>query len=226
VRNAAVSLFNGLGNEETEGFVVDRKRPPARSWQKPKDRGSDWCKMGRCDYDVAVVACLCYLATVRETHWVTSDGSGHNFLDGLGLAQKALPCYANLLDIPRGALEADRWCAPHLHHLTERYSFDFCIDGKAYIRDLRKGTHYCFPTHREAAAWALRHKGVVDVIGFIDPQRRAALKMQQEDLFRVKIAQAKAEGRAQSPPAFVRTSDFPKDWSGAPTLSDILALAN
>jgi hypothetical protein len=43
---------------------------------------------------------------------VGSDGHGKDFLDGLAEARRALPRYANILDIPMGILQDDRWCVP------------------------------------------------------------------------------------------------------------------
>src|SRR5579863_3290890 len=97
--------FNGVGEDHYETFVV---------WRKPR-RGEEsiGCKTARKPYDLAVTAALCYLATVEPAVFrVTSDGHGREWLDGLAEARRALPRYANQLDIPMGILKADRWCPP------------------------------------------------------------------------------------------------------------------
>jgi hypothetical protein len=153
--------FNGVGDDSHETFCLNRVRPPKEEWEP--GRGWDFCRTARKPYDLAVTAALCYLATVPDpaSHTVSSDGTGRDFLDGLAEARLALPRYANILDIPRGILEDDRWHGPWIHHFSELYHFNFCVDGKAYIRRLDNGACYCFPTQAEAAQWCIAHKDVL-----------------------------------------------------------------
>ena len=90
------------------------------------------------------------VATVPDpaSHHLSSDGHGRDWLDGLAVARRALPRYANILDIPMGILEDDRWCPPWPHLFTNQYDFRFCVDGKAYVRHLKTSASYCFPDHK------------------------------------------------------------------------------
>ncbi len=94
--------FNGLEDECCETFVFWQNRKPLSAWQKPKQRGWDFCKTGRAPYDVAVVACLCYLESVfPEKFSASSDGRSKDWQDGLGLARRALPRLGNVLKLPK-----------------------------------------------------------------------------------------------------------------------------
>jgi hypothetical protein len=141
-------------------------------------------KTARKPYDLAVTVALCYLATVPDpaSHHVSSDGHGRDFLDGLAEARRALRRYANVIDIPMGILEDDRWCPPWPHLFTNQYDFRFCVDGKAYVRHLKTSASYCFPDHKEAAEFMLKNRGVLDATGFLDEKRRTSLKRQQNAL--------------------------------------------
>ena len=101
--------FNGAGDDAHETFCLRRVRSKKEEWQDR--RGQDFCKTAHKPYDLAVTAALCYLASVADpvSHSVSSDGHGCDFLDGLAEARRALPRYANILDIPRGILQRDRW---------------------------------------------------------------------------------------------------------------------
>lgn len=157
--------FNGVGpdnDHETFGIV-------------PTIDGPAWafCKTARKPYDVAVAACLCYLSTCLEpaAYTVSSDGNGSDFIEGLEVARKALPRKANILDIPRGVMESDRWTGPWLSVDPEStgYSVHFCINGKAYVERQRCGRTslfnaakpaevYCFPTHLALGEFLEQHK--------------------------------------------------------------------
>jgi hypothetical protein len=202
--------FNGVGNDSHETFCLNRVRPPKEAWQQ--HCGGNFCKTARKPYDLAVTAALCYLATVPDpaSHTVSSDGKGRDFLDGLAEARLALPRYANILDIPRSILEDDRWHGPWLHHFSELYHFNFCVDGKAYIRHLDNGPCYCFPTHAEAAQWCLDHKDILDATGFFDDRRRKQLARDQNKLFKAMVDSAESLGRTQQPPAYVRPGEIPE----------------
>lgn len=160
-------LFNGVGDDSHETFVLYRRRPAKEPWQRR--RGGDFCKTARKPYDLAVTAMLCYLATVpgntelfeRPAFSVHSDGHGSEWLAGLAAARRALPRYANILDIPRDILKADRWCMPWVH--TEQasgYAVNFCVDGKGYVWQRKSDTWCCFPSHVALAAFLDRTRQV------------------------------------------------------------------
>jgi hypothetical protein len=206
--------FNGVGDDSHETFCVYRKR---RAPEYPGDiRGGDFCKTARKPYDLAVTAALCYLATVPDpaSHTVSSDGEGRDFLDGLAEARRALPRYANILDIPMDILRDDRWHGPWIHHFSQRYRFGFCVDGKAYIGEfgskLNGARYYCFPTQAEAARWVLDHKDILDATGYFDDRRRRKLTLAQNKLFKAMVDNAELLGRNQQPPAYVRPGDIPE----------------
>lgn len=93
--------FNGLGEESYETFLIYQNRRPLDSWQKPRQRGWDFCKTERKAYDVAVTACLIYLESRFPDHFsASSDGEVKDWQDGLALARRALPRLDNVLRIP------------------------------------------------------------------------------------------------------------------------------
>jgi hypothetical protein len=202
--------FNGVGDDSHETFCLNRVRPPKEPWQR--FRGGDFCKTARKPYDLAVTAALCYIATVPDpaAFSVSSDGHGRDFVDGLAEARRALPRYANVLDIPRGILESDRWIGPWTSHHTDLYRFLFCVDGKAYVIRLKDGASYCFPTRREAAEFGVSHNEILNATGYFDDRRRRSLKRQQEALFRRLVENAGMFGGLQRPPAYVRPGEMPE----------------
>jgi hypothetical protein len=214
--------FNGVGGDSHETFCLNRVRPPKDDWETR--RGWTFCKTARKPYDLAVTAALCYLATVPvpASHSVSSDGKGRDFLDGLAEARLALPRYANILDIPRSILEEDRWHGPWVHHFSDQYRFNFCVDGKAYIRHLDFGACYCFPTQAEAALWCIDHKDILDAAGFFNERRRQQLARAQDELFSTMVDTAQASGRAQQPPAFVRPGEIPHPPEAISRFEDML----
>jgi hypothetical protein len=148
--------FNGSGDEAYETFAVDRKRNADSSW---------FCKTAREPYDIAVTAVLCYLSTFhlmgeidevrKPLVRVTSDGEGEDFLAGLDIAKIALPHLGNVLDLPMGVMEEDRWCGPWMEdRYCKSYEFRFCIDGHAYVRRHHDNMVFRFHTHEAAARWA------------------------------------------------------------------------
>ena len=151
--------FNGAGDDSHETFCLNRVRPPRESWQS--SRGGDFCKTARKPYDLAVTAALCYLASVTDpiSHIVSSDGHGRDFLDGLEEARRALPRYANILDIPMDILRSDRWCMPWVSTCeSSGFSVHFCVDGKGYVEHIKTGDWYCFETHLALAQFLDRTK--------------------------------------------------------------------
>ncbi len=93
--------FNGLDDDAHETFIIYQNRRPLDSWQKPSQRGWDFCKTARKSYDVAVTACLIYLESRFPEHFSTSsDGESSDWQDGLGLARRALPRLDNVLKVP------------------------------------------------------------------------------------------------------------------------------
>jgi hypothetical protein len=175
--------FNGAGDDSCETFCLHRKRPPKESWQSR--RGGDFCKTYRRPYDLAVTAALCYLASVTEpiSHSVSSDGHGRDFLEGLEEARRALPRYANILDIPMDILRSDRWCMPWVScYESSGFDVQFCVDGKGYVEHIKTGNWYCFETHLALAQFLDKTKEVkfptrlkvrfgayVDDVGNVEP---------------------------------------------------------
>jgi hypothetical protein len=176
-------FFNGAGDDAHETFCLYRVRPPKEEWE-PR-RGRDFCKTARKPYDLAVTAALCYLATVTDpiSHSVSSDGHGKDFLDGFAEARRALPRYANILDIPMGILRSDRWCMPWVScYASSGFNVNFCVDGKGYVEHIKTGDCYCFETHLALAQFLDKTKEVkfprrlkvrfgahVDDVGSVEP---------------------------------------------------------
>jgi hypothetical protein len=55
-----------------------------------------------------VTTVLSYLSTVEENFSVSSDGCGSDWLAGVEEARRALPRFANVLDIPMDVMREDR----------------------------------------------------------------------------------------------------------------------
>lgn len=250
--------FNGLGDDSHETFFIERKiRKPDYAG---RTKGWDFCKTAQKPYDPVVTACLCYLSTVTrkedpashepiigsEVYSVSSDGDGSDWLDGLDLARKALPRYANMLDLPMALMESDRWCAPWVDCKPSAYEVRFCIDGKGYILRTKTRESYCFESHMALAQFLERTKrvrfargggtswgtysateeNIWNATGSFDKARHARIERAQKDvlsrLFPVDAA------CAQQPPAYVRPGEMP-DNAGREfcySLSDILNLAS
>jgi hypothetical protein len=226
--------FNGVGDDAHETLLVNRMREKA--WEGG-ELGGDFCKTDRKPYDAVVTACLCYLDTCldKPAFYITSDGNGSDFLAGLDLARKALPRKANVLDIPMGVMESDRWTAPWVdrYGIETGFSVKFCVNGKGYVFKLgRKPETYCFPTHLALAEFLDKHKHVVfrgrgrqwymgnHRTGYdnVEPNIWSATgSFDQERHDRIGKAQAKVlktlfpvpTDHAEPPPAYVRPMDFP-----------------
>jgi hypothetical protein len=230
--------FNGAGDNSYETMGIDRmKRKP----DYPSDTaGGGFCKTERKPYDIAVTAVLCYLATVTrrenpathepiigsESHFVSSDGGGSDFLAGLDLARKALPQYSNILDIPMLVMQNDRWCAPWIQG-PNGYEARFCVDGCGYIHKKSTDEWYCFTSHREFAEFLERNKrasfpgGIMhtswgdygptepdiwSASGSFDKNRHARIGRAQTKVFAPLFPVA--PDHAQRPPAFVRPGEM------------------
>lgn len=235
--------FNGLGDDSHETFCVYKKRPPAPAHRKRSERGWDFCKTARKPYDLAVTACLSYLSSVVESHDVSSDGDGADFIEGVEEARRALPRYANILDIPMGVMQADRWCMPWVNaHQCDPYEVHFCVDGFGYV--LCGKESYRFNSHQELAKWlddtkspavyvAARNLGwgsstpnrepnIWNAYGSFDERRHKHIaKLQKQQLGMLWPIPA---DRAHQPPAFVRPMQFPAQAERAYSFSDLLNL--
>lgn len=237
--------FNGLGDDSHETFSIGRKirRPDYEG----RTKGWDFCKTARKPYDPVVVACLCYLSTVTrredpathepiigtEAFSVSSDGDGSEWVEGLDMARKALPRYANVLDLPMAIMESDRWCAPwiNLRGNKPAYEVYFCIDGRGYVLHRASRGWYCFESHLALAQFLERTKRVDtgknhfvrwndriqgnyriepdiwNATGSFDKERHARLAKFQaatlSRLFPVELA------CAHQPPAYARPGEMP-----------------
>jgi hypothetical protein len=201
-------LFNGVGDDSHETFTVNRKRPPKAAWEKR--RGWDFCKTARKPYDAVVVAALCYLATILETHDVSTDGSGPEFLDGLALARRAWPQYANQLDIPLSVMAEDRWCGPWVQRTDRsKYEIRFCVDGFAYVMRGNRSI-YRFDSHEEAACWlAPNDRETWNATGSFDKARWDRIARRQNELVEQLLWTKTDNRRDEQPPAFVRPGQMP-----------------
>lgn len=234
--NSERIAFNGTDIDDRghETFELVRVRVLAAQ-RRAEQLGWDFCKTERKPYDIAVAAVLCYLATVTESHAVSSDGCGRDFLAGLTLARQALPRYANRLDIPRGILEADRWCGPYVHLHTRAYQVRFCIDGHAYVLDGTGRSLFRFLSHHEAAQWLVSHREpdrgdsapLFDATGWFDERRTATLAKAQERALAALVAagrKAPADlGRRLPPPTLARPDELPEVATSA-SLAALLTL--
>lgn len=234
--------FNGLGDDSHETMCVHRKRPPKEEWQRK--RGTDFCKTAHKPYDLAVTAVLCYLATVTrrldpasgepvigsEIFSVSSDGSGAEWVEGLEEARRALPRFANLLDIPMDIMQSDRWCAPWVDDSNcKGFEVHFCIDGCGYVLRPATGESYCFETHVALAQFLERNKRATFASGkrlkwgsygpLEDNIWRASGSFDPERHRRIARAQARVLAQlfpvdpacAKQPPAYVRPGELPEN---------------
>ena len=237
--NAKQIMFNGVdftklgGDDDShETMVICR--------DKQRDH-SEFCKTARKPYDVVVTACLCYLSSVTGAYDVSSDGYGVDFMAGLSLAQEALPEKANILDLPMGVMQHDRWTGPWVSGWDNSgYEVHFCVNGKGYVKQNKTGAWYCFQTHLELAKFLDANKeatfrtggttrfahhtftygrsepDIWNAMGSFDEARHARIARSQgkvlSALFPVDVAHDEA------PPAYVRPGDFtrPGEEGGPP----------
>ncbi len=243
-------MINGLAPNDYETFCINRKVQPLEPWQKDDRRGWDFCKTGDRPYDICVTACLAYLESIHGLS-VTSDGRGNQWIEGVEEARRALPQYANQIDIPLEVRKADRWSwkpkrdakIGTLH--TDKYDIGFCIDGAAYIYEVdNESKCYRFPTHAEAALYFIELREpastrpfpghpslwvncggpLFNAAGVIDDKRRQDLKVAQERVLKALIAQAPKKGRAIAPPAFARPRAMTKVANDQPKMEQIFDL--
>jgi hypothetical protein len=141
-------LFNGVGDDAHESFIVHRKRPPKEPWQSR--RGGDFCKTARKPYDLAVIAALSYLCTVPDpaAFGANSDGHGRDWLEGLGRGSACATPIRQRPGHPMDILRSDRWCGPWVScYESSGFDVKFCVDGKGYVENLKTGEWHCFETH-------------------------------------------------------------------------------
>lgn len=232
--------FNGIGDDACETFMIRRTRTKATDYSRT---GADFCKTNRNPYDVAVTACLCYLSSVAGTFAVSSNGRGHNFLAGLDAARNALPAKANILDIPMGVMQDDRWTGPWVSvEADSGYEVHFCINGKGYVLNRKSGESYCAPRDELArfldanksatfrtggracfGDYGREEPNIWDAMGSFDPARNKRLaRAQGKALARLFPV---APDHAEQPPAYVRPSDMPRPEDAGEfcySLSDLL----
>jgi hypothetical protein len=218
--------FNGLGDDAHETFTIHRKRQ--KEWEGGS-MGGDFCKTAEKPYDIAVTACLCYLASVAETHSVSSDGKGADFIDGLSAAAKALPRKANVLDIPVDIMKEDRWTGPWISGQNKSgYAVHFCVNGYGYVEKQKAREWYRFDSHEVMAQFLDSHKqatfrkggsttfgaystkepDIWNATGSFDQARHARIaKAQGKVLATLFPADA---AHAIAPPAFIRPGEMPR----------------
>jgi hypothetical protein len=164
---------------------------------------------------------------------VSSDGHGRDFLEGLEEARRALPRYANILDIPMDILRSDRWCMPWVScYESSGFDINFCVDGKGYVEHVKTGDWYCFETHLTLAQFFDKTKRAefprrlnvrfgyhVDDVGNVEPNIWNAYgSFDQARHKRIALAQAFALAPlfepgtciTQRPPVFVRPGEMPE----------------
>lgn len=232
----AVAL-NGVGGDSHETFAVDRRRARLNPYSRV---GWNSCKTARKPYDVAVTAVLAYLATVAETHDVSSDGRGEDWLAGVDAARRALPRFANVLDVPRPVLESDRWCDPWVSVRGRRYRVHFCVDGRGYVVRESDGESRRFATHAALARFLDRTKlarfrsGGRTSVGCYDRDEpdiwNATGSFDQRRLSRIALAQNRAlatlfpvdPADRACPPLYTRPGEFPPPARRAYHFSELL----
>jgi hypothetical protein len=236
--------FNGVGDDAAEIFCLNRKRPPKNPCER---RGWDFCKTYRRPYDLAVTAALCYLCTVPDPAAFTagSDGHGKDFLEGLAEARRALPRYANILDIPMEILQNDRWCSPWVSATPAGFAVHFCVDGQGYVGDLVKDEWCCFETHLALAQWLHDNRmaafktrirvrfasqvfdegnvesNIWNATGSFDEARHARIAKAQHAAIKT-LFPVVAPCTTQRPPAYVRPGEMPEVATRAYYFEDLL----
>jgi hypothetical protein len=249
--DADTILFNGAGEEDShEAVHLQRAVPPLTEEDKRwnKQRGWDFCKTARKPYDLAVTAVLAYLAALENKPLsVSSDGDGREWLEGVALARRTVPRLANQIDIPMPIMKDDRWDwrASLGYVKAKHYDVKGCIDGAAYVFDVRDERQcYRFPTWQEANAYfsTFKEKPITvktswgtgrsreggqplfNTSGSYDARRHRLLEREQTRILQALIDCAAAEGRNIPPPAFARPNEMAKTAKDQPTLADLYTL--
>lgn len=239
--------FNGVGEDSHETFKINRRM--TKEWEGGR-LGADFCKTARKPYDLAVTACLSYFSSVVESHDVSSDGDGEDWLAGVDEARRALPRFANVLDIPKTIMENDRWCMPWVNCDSEitGFSVNFCVDGRGYVIRKKDQASYCFESHTALAKFLDRTKyakfkkggrlqgfggsrtygseepNIWNATGCFDPARHDRITKAQVRI--LKTLFPVDPSCAQSPPLYVRPGEFPPPARRAYYFSELLSLAD
>lgn len=165
-KHDSVIVFNGLGEESHETFVIYQN-----------GNGWNFCKTARKAYDVAVTACLVYLeSTYPKKFTASSDGQVGDWQAGLDLARAALPRLDNVLKIPRDI---------GFDALFSRFIFS---GGKFTLAALQDGT-LCVIDHKalQIVGLAASQEGTDWLTGWaegINDKRRAMLPAKEETMTR------------------------------------------
>lgn len=240
--------FNGLGEDGHETFYLNRVRGDLEAWETVK--GRDFCKTARKPYDLAVVACLAYLASLEKKPWlVSSDGRAHEWLEGVSLARRCVPRLANQIDIPMPILKGARWDWRGRYDLdysnikSDRYDIHLCIDGFVYVYEVKNEANcYRFPTkeaakhflhsHKEPritvdSSWGVSHEGgqpLFATSGSYNEERHNKLRRLQDKVLSGLIASGPAAGCNIPPPAYARPNEMPGVAREQASLADLYQL--
>jgi len=152
---------------------------------------------------------------VENSHDVSSNGSGYDFLAGVELARKALPRFANTLDIPMGIMKADRWVAPWISG-PKKYNIYFCVDGFGYVIRRKDGASHRFSSHLDLAKWLSATKAKNDetniwqATGIFDKDRQARIATYADSA----CNQLFKNANFHNPPSHVRPGEHAVESSG------------
>jgi hypothetical protein len=242
--------FNGVGpDDDHETLSLWRKRPPLEAWQSKDRRGGDFCKTARKPYDLAVTAVLAYMESIHGLP-VSSDGDGAEWLEGVEEARRALPRYANQIDIPLEIRKGDRWDwrkRPTSYLKAHKYRVEACIDGHAYVFEREnEANSYRFDTPEEALAYLQKFKEpkirvrsqwapggyseeggqpLFETSGSYDEARHKRLERAQTKILKALVDNAELLGRRHRPPAFARPLVMPAEArEKAGSLADLFNL--
>jgi hypothetical protein len=240
--------FNGIGDDGHETFYIERVRR-LEDYQTPGRLGWAFCKTAQKPYDLAVVAILAYLESISadgKGFSVSSDGDGQDWLEGVELAKRALPRYANQIDIPLSIRKNDRWnwreFRPSVR--SDKYDVRHCIDGHVYAFEVDNEKRCCrFETVKDALTYFngfIEPKCKVESFGRVwneggqplfwasgafDEKRAKRLARLQNKAIKAAIDSAAVLGCNIPPPAFARPNKMPKVPREQATLADLFDLA-
>lgn len=220
--SASCIAFNGssVDDQYHETFSITRIRETVDA---NGTLGRAFCKTARKPYDIAVTACLCYMAT-QWGYDVTSDGQGEDFLGGVAVVRSVFPQRATI-DIPYSIMEADRWVNPWVNEYTENYKVRFCVDGSGYVHDIAHDIWLKFTPARELAVWLDQHKHVAapppppyswgyepniwNPTGSFYEDRNRRLAQLQSTALQGLFLDPPASAETNIPPPFVRPGQYP-----------------